>query len=149
MYGPHTVTLYTLIEDEETADVSYNITILKGVMLQASTSTGITAKGASEADNVRLFIPFDCHAYGAETRQYKRFVKPKEFISLDDKTGVWTLITGGESSQADCFFIKGEVIDTNGYKYIREHYDDVYDVAGVNIYDYGSKGMQHFEVTGK
>ncbi len=151
MYTPHVVTIVNAIEGDDYA-MQYNTTVLHGVMLQASKRANVNKSGLVDADAVTLFIPFTVDAGG------KTFYGPKEYEALADKSAAWTLKNGGDSSAADCFFIKGEVVpgtDKDGnplngpsYSEALDTYDDVYRVTSVDIRDYGSARMQHWQVGG-
>ena len=142
MYTPHIITLVNCIEGDDYA-MQYLPTVLRGVMLQASKKTNVSKSGLVDADSVTLFIPFSVDAGG------KTFLKPKEYAATEDKSGVWTLKAGGESSAAECYFIKGEV-NANGMSYAQAlvAFDDVYRVTSVDIRDFGSASMQHWQVGG-
>lgn len=149
MYTPHTVTLYHLIEDDITAEKTYNITVLDGVFLDIAQGTNIAKTGMNDADRVTLFVPFSVNAYDPITGNKKNYLPPKTWNEVSDKESYYTFETGGKSSSADCFFIKGEIIDTSGYSAMRTRYDFIYDVTTVDIRDFGSARMQHFQVGGK
>lgn len=167
MYTPHVVTLYNVTEDPLTLDVSYNITILDGVFLDRSQAANIEKSGMRDADSASLFIPFSVNAFQPKqeileraiageaivglaivglSERRKVFVPPKAYRNLKDKSGYWTLETGGVSSGVDCFFAKGVLISMEGYRHIREYYDDVYDVTTVDTRDFGSEDMRHWQV---
>lgn len=149
MYTPHVVTVYNVTEDPDTLEINYNITVLDGVFLDRSHARNIEKTGLRDADSAALFIPFSVSAVDGETGKKKKYIGPKAYRELADKTGYWTLEAGGTNSGVDCFFIKGKVITKAGYRYIREHNDDVYDVTTVDTRDFGSKDMQHWQVGGR
>lgn len=140
MYTPHTVTIINCIEGEDYA-MQYHATVLRGVMLQASKRTNVNRSGLTDADAVTLFIPFSVDSDG------KTFMRPKEFAAATEKCRAWTLKAGGNSSSADCFFIKGEA-EGMSYADALNRYDDVYRVTSVDIRDFGSANMQHWQVGG-
>ena len=146
MYTPHTVTVYNVTEDPETLWLEYNVTYLRGVFLDRHEAANIEKSGLRDADAATLFIPFSVEAVDAVTGEKKQYIKPKAYRQLEDKTGYWTLEGGGMSSGADSFFVKGEILDLNGYAKMRETYDDVYDITTIDTRDFGSADMQHFQV---
>ena len=146
MYTPHVVTLYNVTEDPDTLEISYNITVLDGVFLDRSEAKNIEKSGLKDADSATLFIPFSVTATDGTTGAAKTYIGPKAYRALTDPSGYWTLEDGGVNSGADCFFIKGEVVSTAGYRQIRETYDDVYNVTTVDTRDFGSEDMQHWQV---
>lgn len=135
MYAPHTITLYSTIEDSVTFEETRFITVLRGVFMDASKASNVRASGLEGADGVNLFVPFSVDASG------KKYVDPKEFEKTPDKNGLWTLRVGD-------FFVKGEVVEDKDFQYINLNYDDVYRITKVDKKDFGSESMLHFEVGG-
>lgn len=149
MYAPHVVTLYNVTEDATTLELTNNITILDGVFLDIGKARNVEKTGLSDANAVTLFIPFSVTATDGLTGKKKTYIPPKEYKRLGDKSNHWTLEPGGESSGADCFFVKGKVISTESYRVLREQLDYVYDVSTVDLRDFGSTDMQHWQVGGR
>lgn len=151
MYAPHIVTIYNVTQetDPETfkdTQKSY-ITVIRGVMLQASKAVNVRESGLEGADAVNLYIPFASLAVDGVTGQEKRYVGPQEFWRAADKSGIWTLSTDGNGGTT--FFAKGEVVEPDKTEQMIEMlYDDVYKVTKVDMKDFGSAAMQHFEVGG-
>ena len=148
MYTPHTVTIYNLRENAN-FEMESNITILRGVFLDISQGANITKSGLANADAATLFVPFDVLAVDGYTETEKEYVTPKEYAALNNTSGYWTIATGGETSPVGCFFVKGEVVDASGYSALRQKYDHVFDVTTVDLRDFGSAGMEHWQVGGK
>lgn len=146
MYTPHTVTIYNVSENPDTLEQEYNVTFLRGVFLDRRQAINIEKSGLQDADAATLFIPFSVEAIDAETESPKEYIGPKAYRQLSDVTGYWTLEPGGVSSGADTFFVKGEVLSYEGYGKMREQYDDVYDITTVDMRDFGSEDMQHWQV---
>ena len=137
MYTPHTVTLILAEED------SYNSVVLNGVFLDLSKRSNVNKSGLSDADSATLFIPFYI-----ETD--KDYVSPKTYEALQDKSGCWTIFDEGNESGADCYFIKGEVsTDIYPFSTAREKHDYVYHVTSVDLRDFGSERMRHWQVGGR
>ena len=151
MYAPHIVTIYNVTQetDQETfhdTQKSY-ITVIRGVMLQASKAVNVRESGLEGADAVNLYVPFASLAVDGVTGQEKRYVVPQEFWRAADKSGIWTLSTDGNGGTT--FFVKGEVVEPDKTEQMIEMlYDDVYKVTKVDMKDFGSAAMQHFEVGG-
>lgn len=147
MYTPHTVTIYNISVEQDSAtfeDVTTNnITILRGVFLDATKGTNVRQSGLEGADAVILHIPFDVDARGVDG-QPKRFVGAMEYWRSADKSGLWTL-----SDDQKTFFCKGIVTDDESEEYINMMHDDVYTVTKVDEKDFGSAYMQHWEVGAK
>ena len=137
MYTPHTVTLVMAEND------GYNSVVLRGVFLDLSKRSNINKSGLSDADSATLFIPFSVDAD-------KDYITPKAYEALLDKSGYWTLFDDGNNSGADCYFIKGEqTADLYPYSTARDKHDYVYQVSSVDLRDFGSISMRHWQVGGK
>ena len=151
MYAPHTVTIYNVTQETDQTtfkDVQKSyITVLRGVMLQASKAANVRQSGLEGADAVNLYIPFSPPAVDGVTGAAKRYVGPQEFWRAVDKSGLWTLSTDGNGGTT--FFVKGEVVEPEKTEEAIEMlYDDVYKVTKVDMKDLGSADMQHWEVGG-
>lgn len=151
MYAPHTVTIYNVTQETDQTtfkDVQKSyITVLRGVMLQASKAANVRQSGLEGADAVNLYIPFSTPALDGVTGTAKRYVGPQEFWRAVDKSGLWTLSTDGNGGTT--FFVKGEVVEPEKTEEAIEMlYDDVYKVTKVDMKDFGSADMQHWEVGG-
>lgn len=149
MYAPHTVTVYNSHEDLDSLENVYNVTVLEGVFLDISKGANVMQSGLENADSARLFIPFSIEAINGKTGQAQTYVEPKEYERLEDKSAAWTIRAGGSSSSKDCFFVKGKVISEEGFQEINAKYDYVFRVSSVDLRDFGSEAMQHWEVSGK
>lgn len=145
---PHTVTLYNATENPDSLMVEANITILEGVFLDAAKGSNVIRSGLESADAATLFIPMSIEAVNGVTGQKQAFLPSKEYDRLDDKSGNWTLRSGGASSAVECFFVKGVVVEQASFQSINQRYDDVYRVTSVDTLDYGSPDLQHWEVGG-
>lgn len=151
MYAPHTVTIYNIVQeiDPTTLDEveKVYITILRGVMLQASKGVNVRESGLEGADAVNLYIPFAVEAVDGVTGKPKTYIGPQSFFKAADKSDLWTLSYDGNGGET--LFIKGEfVFDGTNLNVVRYH-DDCYNVTKVDAMDYGSADMQHWEVGGK
>ena len=138
MYTPHTVTL--IIANETDDGMEYHSVVLNGVFIDRSKRAGIDRSGLSDGDNVTLYIPM-----GIDTG--KMYLAPKAYRAATGKDNYWTLSEGGETSGAECYFVKGEA-EAMPYEEACELYDDVYRISAVDELDYGSEAMRHWEVTG-
>lgn len=152
MYTPHTVTIYnteSAIDPETYKDVvSNNITILRGVFLDASKAVNVNMSGLTEADAVDLYIPFSVDARDGVTGAVKRFAGPKEYWSSEDKSGIWTLSEGLTTGKGT-YFVKGEAVEEGkDFQYVSLKYDNVFVVTKVDTKDFGSEDMQHWQVGG-
>lgn len=150
---PHTVTVYTTrVEVDKTTrqEVVVNyITVLRGVLLDASKGSNVRASGLEGADAVNLYVPFDVDAVDGITGDPKTYIGPVDFwrLSEEEKNDYWTLTTG-----QDTWFVKGEALPATSWaeedirELIEGVYDDVYNVTKVDEKDFG--GLKHFEIGG-
>ena len=149
MYAPHTVTIYNIVQETDPTTLEETerayITILRGVMLQASKAVNVRESGLEGADAVNLYIPFAVEAVDGKTGTAKTYSKPQAFNAAADKSGLWTLSYNGNGQET--IFVKGEFVSDN-LDVVRFH-DDCYNVTKVDAMDYGSADMWHWEVGGK
>lgn len=137
MYTPHTVTL-VMVDDD-----GYNSVVLNGVFLDLSKRSNINKSGLADADAATLFIPFSINAD-------KAYLTPKEYKAKEDKSDYWTLFDDGDESGADCYFIKGaQTANIYPYSTAREAHDYVYQVSFVDLRDFGTARMRHWQVGGR
>ena len=149
MYAPHTVTVYNAHQHLDTLKNVYVITVLEGVFLDISKAANVIKSGLENADAATLFIPFDIKAVNGVTGEIQTYIEPKVYERLDDKSAYWTIRAGGTISNKDCFFVKGKVVDDRDFQDIDDFYDNVYRVTSVDVRDFGSPSMQHWEVSGR
>lgn len=150
MYAPHTVTIYNIMHetDESTfqdVERAY-ITVIRGVFLEAAKAANVNKSGLVGADAVNLYIPFLSKAVDGTTRVEKRYVPPLEFWRSEDKNRLWTLSTDGNGGTT--FFVKGEIVEPDKTEQLIEGLYETYKVTKVDVKDFGSPDMQHFEVGG-
>lgn len=145
---PHTVTIYNVLEDIVTGLPQYNITILRGVLLDISKGANIMRSGLANADSAKLYIPMSIVAINALTGEEQKFIGQKEYERLEDVSKFWTLRASSSGSAVPCFFVKGEVVEEASFSSINNRYDNVYNITSVDIRDFGSKSMWHWEVGG-
>lgn len=147
---PHTVTVYNsqTVESPETGftpTLSNYITVLHGVLLDASKAVNVRTSGMEGADAVNLYIPFDVEATDGVTGAVKQYASPMEFWGAADKSQLWTLSLKGNGGNT--FFVKGEAVEPDKTEeYINLKYDGVYTVTKVDEKDFGS--LKHWEVGG-
>lgn len=148
MYAPHTVTIYNIVRETDLSTLKevehVYITILRGVMLQASKGANVRESGLEGADAANLYIPFAVEAVDGKTGATKTYAKPQEFVKATDRSGLWALSYNGNGGET--VFVKGEFVSDN--MDIVQHQDDCYNVTKVDAMDYGSTSMQHWEVGG-
>ena len=142
MYVPHTVSVMNFHHEIP------QLTVLRGVMLQAMDGQSVQRRGDMDESNTRLFIPLPVGAVNAAGESVS-FLPPREYARCSDPEKHWTLQPEGESAGRCTFFVKGELSEPCSLAEARERYDFVYTVAGWKLHDYGSLSMQHYEVTSK
>lgn len=144
---PHVVTLYNVMVEEDPSTFEEktvnHITVLQGVLLDATKAKNVNESGLVGADAVILYIPKDVTATDGVTGAPKQYAGAVEFWRADDRTNLWTLSLGENT-----FFVKGEAVhpDWDAQK-IEAAYDDVYNVTKVDFKDFGGD-MSHWEVGG-
>ncbi len=150
---PHTVTIYNVSVETDKTNIQSktvnHITVLRGVLLEASKAVNVLKSGLESADAVTLYIPFSVKAVDGVTGKKKRYVPPIEFWRAEDRTGLWTLAISSKEAGVDgsTFFIKGEVVEPDAsVEQIEMMYDHVYDITKVDEMDYG--GLSHWEIGG-
>ena len=141
---PHTITVYSLSEDQVTFEKIYNITVLKGVLVDESQGANVLKSGLSTADAVTVFIPFSVNS-GAKT-----FLPEKEYNRSEHKMKHWSLRTGSDSGTTGDFFIRGEVIEPGKNRtQLESMYDGVFSVKTVDTKNFGTVDMQHWQIGGR
>lgn len=148
MYAPHTVTVYNSVKEIDPStfreETHLYVTILRGVMLQASKGVNVRESGLEGADAVNLYIPFGVEAVDGTTGKPKTYTGPQAFYNAADKSGLWTLSVNGNGGLT--FFVKGDFVT---YKEdVAMAQDGCYNVTKVDEKDFGSVDMQHWEVGG-
>lgn len=146
---PHTVTIYNVTSEIDkttlTEKLVNHITVLYGVLLDASKAANVRTSGLEGADSVNLYIPFSVSAMDGVTGQEKQYAPAMEFWRMEDKSGHWTLSVTGHGGKT--FFVKGEVVEPDlTVEKLSLAYDGVYNVTKVDEKDFGS--LKHFQVGG-
>ena len=145
MYAPHTVTVFNAGRDGELPTA----TILRGVFLDISKGANVKTSGLENADAATLFVPFSVEAVNAVTGEKQTYREPKVYELEEDRAGLWTIRPGGTSGATDCFFAKGEIHEPGKYQAINSAFDNVFRVSSVDVRDFGSEDMHHWEVGGR
>lgn len=148
MYAPHTVTVYNSVKETDPStfreETHLYVTILRGVMLQASKGVNVRESGLEGADAVNLYIPFGVEAVDGTTGKPKTYTGPQAFYNAADKSGLWTLSVNGNGGLT--FFVKGDFVTDK--EDVAMAQDGCYNVTKVDEKDFGSVDMQHWEVGG-
>lgn len=151
---PHTITLYNVRSEFDKTTFKdklvNHITILRGVLLDASKAVNVRTSGLESADAVNLYIPFGVEAIDPaeideDEPKHRQYIGPKEYWALpvEDVENFWTLQTS-EST----FFVKGIAVEAEDAtrQDIEAKYEDVYSVTKIDMKDFG--GLQHWEIGG-
>lgn len=137
MLGQVNITIYNQYIDPATRSEKYQRTVIPHVHWENRKAINRSKIGDISADSVMVFIPF---AVGDD------YLKPVAWQALPVKTGKWTLQTGD-------ILVKGAVTDELSSSFtasdLKEKYDDVVAITSVDTMDYGTVGLQHWEVSGK
>ena len=142
MMFPHTVTVYTITENPETADMTTNITVVTGVLFDGSKAANVRTSGLDGADAVNLYIPFDAVSVDGVTGEEKAYIQPRAYAAALDTSTYWTMDPG------NTFFVKGEVVNPDlTFQEINRRYDNVHLITKVDTKDFGN--LRHFEVGGR
>lgn len=145
MYAPHSVTVYNVRRDGKVC-----MAFLDGVFLDTSRGGGVVKNGAVSEDAAALFIPLDCRAVDPVGGQAQSFCEPKEFDRLENCGGFWTVGPRDGRSCADCFFVRGKVVEPGmGFAEMKDRYEDVFRVSSVAVRDFGGENMRHWQIGGK
>lgn len=148
MYAPHTVTIYNVLQEPDLStfeDVErLYVTILRGVFVDATKAVNVRTSGLVSADAVNLYIPFSVDAVDGTTGAKKEYLAPQAFWAANDRSGYWTL--GIEGNGGETFFVVGEVVESTAA--LARAHDGAYNVTKVDEKNFGSPGMQHWEVGG-
>lgn len=152
---PHEITLYSAVDEPTAEDITVTvrknyITILRGVLVDATKAVNIIDSGLRDADSVDLYIPFDVVAIDPADIDnpdppIKKYVDPVTFWRAEDKSGMWTL-----KADANNFFVKGIAVESENAPYdliTLKYGGNVHVITSVDELDYG--GLKHFEVGGK
>lgn len=130
------ITIYNRYFDKATRLDKYQRTILYGVFWDERKAVNRLQNSLEDADEVTIIIPF---AVTAD----KRYVAPKEFEKLQDKSNYFTLQEGDRVVKgAVDFEITGKVSDLD-----KEY--EAFTITSVDTKDFGSLHMRHWEVGAK
>lgn len=130
------ITIYNKYFDKETRLDKYQRTVLYGVFWDERKAVNRLQSGLEDADKVTIIIPFS-------VTTDKKYVPPKAFDRLPDKTGYFTLQEGDRVVRGDINFeITGKVSDLD-----KEY--EAYTITSVDTKDFGSPHMRHWEVGAK
>mgnify|MGYP000011461254 CR=1 FL=1 len=126
------ITIYNKVYDEDKGYDTYQRTVIKGVHFEDSKGANVIKSGLENADRASIYVPFKSEM----SRQYISLI---EFKKLDDKSKYFTFEKGDR-------LIKGDIdFEPTTEKSIDENYD-AFTITSIDIFDFGSENMRHFEL---
>ena len=131
MYTSTKITLYNAYVNTTTRATDYHRTVLDSVHYETMRARAKVAQGSIGSDTVNISVPF--------TVSGGTYVEPKAFADLTTKTGYYTF------NEEDTI-VKGEIPDTVAFADLEATYDDCVVITDIDIADYGSVWMRHFEL---
>lgn len=127
-------TVFNRVYDKATRMDTWVATHLRGVFWEDCKAANVVKSGMRDADSVRIFIPFFVDAEGKIFEKSMGFQKnPKNHFTL----------------RAEDKIVRGIVTYDGSITKLQDEFDDVMTITSVDTFDYGSDGMQHWEVSGK
>nr|DAQ38489.1 MAG TPA: hypothetical protein [Caudoviricetes sp.] len=136
MYTNSNITIYNKYFDKATRTDKYQRTILYGVFWDCKKAVNRIQSGLENADEAFIAIPFVVDSG-------KKYIVPKEFEKLDDKTGYFTLQEGDRVVQGEIDFeVTGKLSDLD------KQYE-AFTITSVDTKNFGSPHMRHWEVGAK
>ena len=149
---PHTITLYinsvTVDQTDFHETKINNITVLDGVLLDASKAANVQATGLVGADSANLYIPFGVKATDGVTGEPKTYLDRVEYLKSDEPLKHFTFFSSKASDDDKtfyCFFVKGRAVHpglTN--EQISAMYSNVFTITSIDAKDFG--GLQHWQI---
>lgn len=133
------ITLYNKYIDPTTRAEKYQRTVINNVMWQGAKASSAASGGLLASNTANIFIPF---ALGT---QYK---DAQTWLALVSKTGYWTLQEGDvivKTAVTDEITTSPVFTLTN----LKAKYANVVIVTSVDLADYGSPDMQHWQIGAK
>ena len=139
------ITLYNCYIDTSTGKQVYKRTYLYGVNWQGENIKSLTDKALNSEDNINIYIPKS----SVVIENDKKYVKPKKYLDLDDKSNYFTFRGGDIVVNGIIDFEIDPADTTKNIKALEKTVDDVITIFSVVDYDYGSDDMKHWNIGGK
>lgn len=145
-------TIYNKTIDSSTRREKYQRTIIGSVFWENKRAVNRAGSGQLEDDRATIFIPFALDA---------NYLDPIAWRALSTKTGKWTLQSGdvivkGSVTKEITEAVAGSVgppvvpaVSAYTMTDLRDAYDDVLVITSVDVLDYGSEPMKHWQVGAK
>lgn len=148
MYTNTGATLYNYDRDKTTGKVRYRRTTLENVFWDDSKQSNTMKSGLTSIESVKVCVPFDVKTNG------KAYASPKAYLNSADKDNLFTFVANSQD-----LIVKGiieyEIDNTSNQtiseslSYMKNNFDYVMTVSVVDMKDFGSERMQHWELGGK
>ena len=148
MYTNTGATLYNYDRDKTTGKVTYRRTHLRNVFWDDSKQSNVLKSGLTSVESVNISVPFDVDAEG------KTYKSPKEYLNSTDKDNSFTFTANSQD-----LIVKGiidyEIDNSSSQKiserlsYLKNKYDYVMTISIVDMKDFGSENMRHWEIGGR
>lgn len=148
MYTNTGATLYNYDRDKATGKVTYRRTYLRNVFWDDSKQSNVLKSGLTSVESVNISVPFDVDAEG------KTYKSPKEYLNSTDKDNSFTFTANSQD-----LIVKGiidyEINNSSSQKiseslsYLKNNYDYVMTISIVDMKDFGSENMRHWEIGGR
>lgn len=136
MYTNSNITIYNSYFDKATRTNRYQRTTLYGVFWDCKKAANKVVSGLENADEVFIAIPF-------AVSSNRKYIAPKAFEKLDDKTGYFTLREEDRVVQGEIDLeITGKVSDLD------KQYE-AFTITSIDTKNFGSPHMRHWEVGAK
>ena len=130
-----TITIYNKYIGADKLE-KWHATTLSGVYWNSIKGAIHRKTGLANTDSLQIIIPFSV------VSGTKRYLSPKAFTELPNKTGFWTLQNGDTVIKGHCTYL----IEKSSKELLQ--FDDVYLITSVDTKDIGGD-MSHWEVSGK
>lgn len=148
MYTNTGATLYNYDRDKSTGKVTYRRTTLENVFWDDSKQSNTMKSGLTSIESVKVCVPFDVKTNN------KKYASPKAYLNSADKDSLFTFVANSQD-----LIVKGiieyEIDNTSNQtiseslSYMKNNFDYVMTVSVVDMKDFGSERMQHWELGGK
>lgn len=125
------LTIYNKVIDPATRNEVLSRAYIPAALYTETHGANILTSGMETADSAKIYITFDGIA-----RASKQGVDPKHFT---DPLTQFTLTRGA-------IVVKGNKGEYSTVKQLEQENDHVHMITTVDIHDYGSKPLQHFEI---
>ncbi len=123
------MTVYNKYNNPSDKSIVYKKHLIENVFWDDSLGVNLNT-GYENADSVNIYIPFN-------KNDLSKYKEPKQYNGVG-----WTLQNGD-------FIVKGnvDIDEVNNIKGLKEY--ETFEITVIDVKDFGSKDMQHFEIRGR